>query len=314
MQAILVEQFGGPEVLTLKEVPDPAPGPGEVLVRIRAAGVNPVETYIRAGAYGSLPSLPYVPGHDGAGEVVATGDGVSRVRPGDRVYLDGAHTYATLAVAPESAVWPLPEGVSFAEGAAIGIPYATAFRALFLLGGVKPGEWVLVHGASGAVGLAALQFGRFHGLTMIGTAGTEAGRKLIEDQGYAAFGHADWEAMRAATGGHGFDLILEVAAHLSLGQDLPALAHGGRVVIIGSRGPVEINPRDLMSREAKVMGLMQGFNSPGERRTIHEDIGRGFRAGAIRPVIAREYPLSEAAAAHAAVLKPGALGKIVLVP
>jgi NADPH2:quinone reductase len=314
MRAIVVEQFGGPEVLVLREMPDPEPGPGQVLVRIRAAGVNPVDTYIRAGAYGSLPTLPYIPGHDGAGDVVRVGPGVTRVKPGDRVYLDGAPSYAELTVAPESAVWPLPPSLSDVQGAALGIPYATAYRGLFLLGAATPAHHVLIHGASGGVGLAALQLGRWRGLRLVGTAGTEEGRALIREAGYPAFGHDDADALMAATGGHGYDLVLEMAAHRSLGRVLALLARGGRVLVVGSRGPVEINPRDLMSREAVIQGLMNGFTTGTEREALHRDLAAAIEAGAVRPRIAREFPLVEAQAAHQAVLAEGARGKIVLVP
>ena len=178
MKAIRVQEFGGPEVLRLEDVPDPHPGAGQVLVRVRAVGVNPVDTYIRAGAHAVRPQLPYTPGLDAAGTVEAVGEGVTRVSAGDRVYTSGSlsGTYAELALCDESQVHTLPARVSFAEGAGVSTPYATAYRALFQRARATPGETVLVHGASGGVGTAAVQIARAAGFKVIGTGGTEEGR------------------------------------------------------------------------------------------------------------------------------------------
>lgn len=168
MKAIAVRAFGGPEVLQLEEMPDPETGPGEVLVRLRAVGVNPVETYVRSGAYARLPQLPYTPGADGAGEVVAVGAGVAGYTPGDRVYVAGAPTYAEMVAAPVDTVWPLPLHVTYEQGAAVGIPYRTAYLAVHLVGEVDPGDWVLVRGGSGGVGTAAIQIAAAHGCHVVG--------------------------------------------------------------------------------------------------------------------------------------------------
>ncbi|HTE20407.1 MAG TPA: NADPH:quinone reductase, partial [Armatimonadota bacterium] len=185
MKAIQVREFGEPSVMMLAEVPDPRPGVGEVVVRIGACGVNPVDTYIRSGAYARKPPLPYTPGTDAAGVVAAVGEGVSSVSIGERVYTSGtlSGTYAELALCTAAQVHPLPEDVSFAQGAAVNVPYATAYRALFQKAHAQPGESVLVHGASGGVGVAAVQLARAHGLTVIGTGGTEEGRRMVEEQG-----------------------------------------------------------------------------------------------------------------------------------
>ncbi|MBE3590597.1 MAG: NADPH:quinone reductase [Firmicutes bacterium] len=319
MKAIRVAEFGGPEVLRLETVPEPRPGPGQVCVRLRAAGVNPVETYIRSGQYGRLPQPPYVPGFDGAGVVVEVGEGTRRFAPGDRVYVaslrlpQGAATYAEETVVDEGEVWPLPEGIDFAQGAALGIPAGTAFRALHFVGGARPGDWLLVRGASGAVGTAAVQLAKAFGLRVVGTAGTPAGRDLALSLGAeAALPHDADDDARRHTGGHGFDLILELAAHKNLGRDLKLLAPGGRVVVVGSRGPVEVNPRDLMNCGGAVLALNLFFTPPDEYRRIHEGLGAALRAGVLRPVVGRRLPLEDAARAHEAVLEPGAMGKVVL--
>ena len=318
MKAIHVHEFGGPEVLRLEEVPTPQPGPGEVLVRMHAAGVNPVETYIRAGTYARLPELPYTPGNDGAGVVEQVGANVSNFKAGDRVYTAGSlsGTYGEFALCKKEQVHPLPANVSFAQGAAIGTPYATAYRGLVQRAGAKPGETVLVHGASGGVGTAAVQLARAHGLRVLGTAGSDEGLKLAREQGaHEMFDHraADhFEQVMKATGGHGVDVIVEMLANVNLGKDLTILAKGGRVVIIGSRGRVEINPRDTMQRDADVRGMILPNTPPAEMASIHAALVAGLENGTLRPVIGKEFPLAEAAQAHRAVMEPGALGKIVL--
>lgn len=320
MRAIRVEAFGGPEVLGLQEVPLPEPGEGQCRIRIRAAGVNPVETYVRSGNYARKPDLPYTPGTDGAGVVDACGAGVAGFQAGDRVYLSGSitGTYAESAVCRESDMHPLPEGVSFAEGAALGIPYATACRALLQRGGAVPGETVLVHGASGGVGLAAVQFARAMGLRVFGTGGTPEGRALVRQQGAdAVFDHRSEgyeERILEETSGKGVNLILEMAAHENLSRDLGLLGLTGRIVVIGSRGPIEIDPRMAMARDADIRGMILFNASPEELTEIHEAIGAGLKAGTLRPVVREEIALGDASRAHEAVMKPGSLGKFVLVP
>ena len=312
--------FGGPEVLRLEEVPTPKPGPGEVLVRVHAVGVNPVETYVRAGTYARLPELPYTPGNDGAGVVEQVGPDVTEFKAGDRVYTAGSltGTYAEFALCRKEQVHPLPANVSFAQGAAIGTPYATAYRGLLQRAVAKPGETVLVHGASGAVGTAAVQLARADGLRVFGTAGSDQGLKLAREQGaHEVFDHRapdHFEEVMKATGGRGVDIIVEMLANVNLGKDLKILAKGGRVVIIGSRGAVEINPRDTMQRDADIRGMILPNTPLVEMASIHAGLVAGLENGTLRPVIGKEFALVEAAEAHRAVMKPGALGKIVLVP
>lgn len=320
MKAIRVQEFGGPEVLRFEEVEDPRPAAGQVLVRVGAVGVNPVDTYIRTGAHAVKPKLPYTPGLDAAGKVEAVGEGVARVGVGARVYAAGSltGTYAELALCDESQVHTLPERVSFAEGAGVFTPYATAYRALFQRARGVPGETVFVHGASGGVGTAALQLARAAGFKVVGTAGTEEGRKHASEQGahHVLDHHAEGylEELTALTGGRGPDVILEMLANVNLNHDLGVVAKGGRVVVIGSRGPVEINPRLAMTRDAAVLGMTLFNTSPQELISIHAAIGAGLESGTLRPVVGREFPLAEAARAHEEVLKPGARGKIVLIP
>src|SRR6185503_16327451 len=186
MRAIVVREFGPPDVMKQENIPTPAPQPSQVIVRIRAAGVNPVEAYIRAGTYPRKPNLPYTPGADGAGEVDTVGSDVKDFRHGDRVYVAGDNlavagsgSYAEYALCNPTMLHRLPAKVTFAQGAALGVPYGTAYRALFHRAQARAGETVLVHGATGGVGIAAVQLARAHGMTVIGTGGTERGLTLV---------------------------------------------------------------------------------------------------------------------------------------
>jgi NADPH2:quinone reductase len=320
VKAIRVQEFGGPEVMQLQEATMPEPGPGQMLVRVHAVGVNPVETYIRAGTYARLPELPYTPGNDGAGVVEQVGADVSEFKTGDRVYTAGSlsGTYAEFTLCKKEQVHPLPANVSFSQGAAMGTPYATAYRGLVQRAAAKPGETVLVHGASGGVGTAAVQLARACGLCVFGTAGSDKGLKLLREQGaHEVFDHRvpdHFEQIMKTTGGRGVDVIVEMLANVNLARDLTILAKNGRVVIIGSRGPVEINPRDTMQRDADLRGMILPNTPPTELASIHAALVAGLENGTLHPVIGKEFPLSEAAQAHRAVMEPGALGKIVLVP
>jgi NADPH:quinone reductase len=320
MKAIRVEEFGGPENLRLREVDDLKPETGQVVVRIRAAGVNPVDTYMRAGTYPRKPALPYTPGTDAAGTVEAIGKDVKRFAVGDRVYASGSltGTYAEQSLCEERSVFPLPAIVSFAQGAAMHVPYATAYRALFHRAHARPGETVLIHGASGGVGTAAVQLSRAAGLRVVGTAGSERGKKLVAAEGahevldHKSPGH--FEQALALTGGRGFDIILEMLANVNLARDLGILAPAGRAVVVGNRGTIEINPRDAMTRDASILAMSLWNASPGDLFSIHSALVAGLENKTLRPVIGQEIPLAEAPRAHVAVLEPGAYGKIVLIP
>ncbi len=320
MKAIRVREFGGPERIEVAEVPDLHAGPGEVLVRVAAAGVNPVDAYILGGSYAHKPTLPYTPGADGAGTVADVGPGVTGVAVGDRVYVAGSvsGTYAQQAVCRQAAVHRLPDRVSFQQGAAIGVPYGTAFRALFHKARAQPGETVLVFGASGGVGLAALQLARARGLTVIGTAGSDKGRRLVLANGaHHAVDHtvplpAIADQVRTLTGGRGVNLILDMLANKNLSTDLQMLSLHGRVVIVGNRGTIEISPRDAMSRDATILGMTLFNVNEVDMASIHAGLGASLENGVARPVIGAEFSLEDASRALEAVMTPGASGKIVI--
>jgi NADPH2:quinone reductase len=322
MNAIVVREFGAPDVMTLEQLPDPVPGPAQVLVRVKAIGVNPVDSYVRAGTYVRKPNLPYTPGSDIAGTIEATGAKVSAFAKGDRVYAHGVASgsggYAELALCEASQVHRLPDSLSFAQGAAIGVPYATAWRAIFMKAQARPGETIFINGASGGVGVAAVQMARYRGLRIIGTAGTDRGLALVREQGaHHVLNHRQPDYIQQVlqlTGDRGADVIVEMLANVNLDRDLDVLGPRGRLVIVGNRGRIEIDPRKLMSRDGAIHG-MTGFNATAdEYREIHAALGGGLECGALKPVIGRELPLTDAAAAHVAVMEPGAYGKIVMIP
>jgi NADPH2:quinone reductase len=319
MKAIVVRAFGGPEVMQVEEVPAPVPGAGQVTIRVGAVGVNPVDAYIRTGTYARKPSLPYTPGTDIAGTVEQVGSGVTAVKPGDRVYAHAAiGGCAEIALCEDWQAHPLPSRVSFAQGAALGVPYATAWRALFIRAHARAGEVVLVHGGSGGVGTAAIQMARAHGLHVIATAGTEQGLALVRAQGaHRALNHREagyLQQVSTLTAGQGVDIVLEMLANVNLDHDLDVLAQGGRVVVIGNRGRVEVDPRKTMAKDAAIVGMTLFNATRAEFKEIHAGLVAGLENGTLSPVIAREMPLAEAPAAHVAVMEPGAAGKIVLVP
>jgi NADPH2:quinone reductase len=321
-RAIVVRQFGKPAAMRVEDVDVRQPGPGEVLVRVRAAGVNPVDAYIAAGDYARKPPLPYTPGWDGAGDVEAVGSGVEDFGPGDRVWIAGDNvspnpgTFADHATCGRRQVHRLPSRVSYAQGAAVGVPYATAYRALFNRAAARPGEIVLVHGATGGVGIAAVQLAVAHGLKVIASGGTERGLALVSSQGahhvvnHAVPGYLG--EVTEATGGHGVDVVLEMAAHVNLDRDLGLLARGGRVVVVGNRGRVEIDARQAMVRDAAILGMLLFNTPPAELDSIHDAVEAGLENGTLTPAVGREFALDHVQGAFDAILQSGALGKIVL--
>jgi NADPH:quinone reductase len=290
---------------------------------VRAAGINPVDVYMHSGTYARKPPLPYTPGQDGAGDVESVGAGVTEFKPGDRVYIAGvgntvagAGTYAERALCTPSQLHHLPKRASYAQGAALGVPYCTAYRALFQRGGARPGETVLVHGATGGVGIGCVELAHARGLTVIGSGGTDAGLKAVREHGadvtvnHRSPNYTD-EIMKA-TAGRGVNLIVEMAAHVNLDRDLALLARFGRVVVVGNRGRVEIDARQAMGRDASILGMTLFNVNDADFVEIHAGLIAGLENGTLNPVVGRELPLADAAGAHTAVMESGAMGKIVL--
>ncbi|XP_053102330.1 quinone oxidoreductase isoform X1 [Hemicordylus capensis] len=320
MRAVRVFEFGGPEVLKLQsDVLLPIPKENQVLIKVHACGINPVETYIRSGTHAKKPALPYTPGTDVAGVVEGVGEHVTAFKKGDRVFTLGTISggYAEYTVASVDTVFSLSDKLDFKQGAAIGIPYFTAYHALFQKGSAKAGETLLVHGASGGVGIATCQIARAYGLKILGTAGTEEGMSLVLQNGaHKVFNHRkkDYVAQIKETAGtQGIDVIVEMLANVNLANDLQLLSKGGRVMIVGSRGPIEINPRDTMLKESSIRGLSLFSASKEELSECAASLIAGIEAGWVKPVVGPEYPMEKVADAHKNIIhSQGALGKMVL--
>ncbi|MBK9155303.1 MAG: NADPH:quinone reductase [Chloracidobacterium sp.] len=318
MKAIIVREYGEPEVMKVEEVETPEPSGTQVLVKIEAAGVNPVDTYLRTGIHAHAPALPYTPGKDGAGTVEDVGPDVSNCKEGDRVYTADSltGTYAEYALCNEYQLGRLPDNVNFEEGAGVWTPYATSYRALFQKAGIKPGDNVLIHGASGGVGTAAVQWAKCAGAIVIGTASSEEGKQHVTMSGAdAVFDHSDedhFEAIRQFTGGSGVDVIIEMLANVNLERDFECLGMSGRIVVVGNRGSLQFTPRLAMTKDATIYGMSLFNSTQDERDEIHRAIFANLEDGALRPFVSRKYTLDQAPAAHHDVIENKALGKIVL--
>jgi NADPH2:quinone reductase len=313
-----MRKYGDPDVMKIEEIPTPEPSGSQVLVKIMAAGVNPVDTYMRTGNHAHAPSLPYTPGKDGAGVVEKVGEQVTKFNLGDRVYTSGTltGTYAEYALCSEEQLGSLPDNVSFEQGAGVWTPYATSYRALFQKANAKAEETVLIHGASGGVGIAAIQWAKNRGLTVYGTASSDEGKRLVREQGAdSVFDHsADGYLgeIREQNGDRGVDIIIEMLANVNLQKDFEALAMFGRITVVGNRGSLEFNPRAAMTKDATIYG-MSLFNAPQSAfDEIHAALFKGLSEGFLNPIIDQTFSLADAPASHEAVIGDKAHGKIIL--
>ncbi|WP_028581264.1 NADPH:quinone reductase [Desulfogranum japonicum] len=320
MKAIQVSKFGQPEVLQYTDIDRPTPAIDEVLIKVKAIGVNPVDTYIRSGKYPVLPSLPYIPGSDVAGIIEQCGSQEPSFTCGTRVYTCGTISggYAQRVTAKTSQVFHLPDGISFQEGASLGVPATTAWRALFIRGCAQAGEKVFIHGASSSVGMCAVQMARAAGLKVYGTAGTKAGIDRLKSLGISGvWNHREQEylsTLQKELQNNRFNLILEMLANVNLSRDMELLAPRGRVVVIGSRGTITFDPRSTMGPELDIRGLSL-FNSTGEElKQAQAGIQAALTTGTLKPVIARVFSLEDACKAHQQVMANGKCGKILLTP
>jgi len=317
MRAVVVREYGEPEVMRVEEVEKPEAEGRRVLIRVVTAGVNPVDTYIRSGLYAYAPKLPYTPGKDAAGIVEAIGPEVTRFKPGDRVYTAGSitGTYADYTLCEEDQVGLLPANVSFEEGAGIWTPYATAYRALFQKAKCQAGETLLVHGASGGVGIAAIQWAKNSQLNVAGTAGSTDGMEIATKAGAdVVFDHTNenhFAAVKNWSAG-GVNVIIEMLANENLERDFECLSMFGRIVVVGSRGSIDFSPRLVMTKDATIYG-MSLFNAPSDDlREIHAAIYEGLAEGFLKPFVVRKFLLEDAPRAHHEIIESKAFGKIVL--
>ncbi|MFT2098951.1 NADPH:quinone reductase [Marinomonas sp. 2405UD66-6] len=316
MKAMQINAYGPASDLSLVDAQTPSINADQILVQVGAAGVNPVDTYIRSGTNNYSTTFPHTPGLDGAGTVVELGSQVTGFEVGQRVYFSRnlSGSSAEFAVCATTHTYPLADALSFEEGACLGIPYTTAHRALFGRANAKTGDKVLVHGATGAVGIATVQLALSAGMDVVASAGTQAGADLLRAQGVnTVIMHNEDNHLEAFQSLEtGFDVIIEMLANHNLDQDLKALTTGGCVAVVGNRGTVEINPRDLMARDASVVGVALANIKPSELSLIAKALRPLFEKGVLKPVIRHSYELTELAQAHEDVLKSGALGNLVV--
>jgi NADPH:quinone reductase-like Zn-dependent oxidoreductase len=343
MRAVVITQHGRPEVLQVQERPDPPVGPGEVRIAVRAAGINFADTLARTGLYPDAPKLPCVVGYEVAGEVESVGDRVESVRPGDRV-LAGTrfNGQAELVTVREDMVYALPDELSFEEGAAFPVNYATAQAGLVVMGGLKEGERVLIHAAAGGVGIAATQIAKRIGAEVFGTASASK-HNAIRAQGvdhaidYRSQDFAD--EVRRITGGGGIDVAFDALGPSSFRKDYRLLRPGGRLIMYGasevqtgetrnlptalrtlSKSPFSSMPwwkgLGVMNENKGVFGLnmLSWWDAEGSLdRALDPLIGQ-LREGELKPVVAEAFPFDRAPDAHRFIAERRNIGKVVLVP
>ena len=343
MRAVVITEHGGPEVLKVQERPDPPVGPGEVRIAVKAAGINFADTLARTGLYPDSPKVPCVVGYEVAGEVESVGDGVTSVGVGDRV-LAGTrfNGQAELVTVPENMVYELPEQISFAEGAAFPVNYATAQAGLVVMGGLQPGERVLIHAAAGGVGISATQIAKRIGAEVFGTASASK-HEAIREQGvdhpidYRTQDFAD--EVRRITGGEGIDVAFDALGPSSFRKDYRLLRPGGRLIMYGASevqaGEDRSLPRALrtlakspfssmpwwkglgvMNENKGVFGLnmLSWWDAEGSLDRVIAPLVPALREGQLKPVVAEVFPFDRAPDAHRFIAERRNVGKVVLVP
>ncbi|VDM46890.1 unnamed protein product [Toxocara canis] len=317
-RAAVVRAFGDPEKIQIQNRTDfpQLTSPNQALIRVRFAGVNPVDTYIRAGQYSVLPQLPYTPGREGSGTIEQIGDNVKNFEVGDQVWFTDPVTGSCADYAIAEKFYKLHNDLSFAEGATLGIKYMTAYRALFLKANAQAGQTVLIHGASGGVGLAACQLAAASSLKVVGTASTAEGRQLVRENGadlVVDHSKGDYYDELIEAYPSGFDIILEMLANANLARDFQLVANNGCIVVIGSRGTIEVNPRMLMVKEACVQGMLLTRSTREECEHMSAEIIRLLAQCTYRPIISKCFSLKQLPAAHRYMIEhTGAHGCVVI--
>jgi NADPH2:quinone reductase len=317
MRAVRYHEHGGPEVLQVEDVPRPEAGHGELLVRVEAAGVNPVDTYFREGAY-PLPGLPWIPASDAAGVVEAVGDGVERFEAGDRVFATGLGrdrpgTCAEYVAVPEGLAATLPEDCGFEEGAAVALVGVTAWQALVHHGGVEPGERVLVHSGSGGVGHVAVQLAAAAGARVTTTAAPDYREHLLRLGAGTVLDYAREDLAAAIADAGAPDLVLDTMADEYFELDGEVAARGATVVGIGNSAdtaPVPMGPGKFKDLRFQTMSM---FNTP-DTAAVLDRLATLMAAGDVVPEVAGSYDLEGTADAQRGVLAESFLGKLVIAP
>lgn len=323
MKAVVCEAFGGPEVLALREVPDPPPpGRGEVQVRIRARGVQYVDVLMLAGKYQFRPEPPFIPGNEGAGEVVAVGEGVTRFKLGDRVISRARlGACAELGNAKEGDCEPVPAGLSLEQAAVFRNAYMTAYHALLQRGRLQAGDKVLIHGAAGGIGIPAIQLAKHFGALVIATASTDEKRAACLEEGADhAIDYRDGfrDRVMELTGGYGVDIIYDPVNGPTFEESLRCLAWGGRILILGFLGgaPAAARTNYLLIKGIEAIGVRLG-GVYEQRPDLGVAANRALldlaAAGKLKPRIWRSLPLERAGEAIRALIDRKVIGKVVLV-
>ncbi|GAA3595216.1 NAD(P)H-quinone oxidoreductase [Nonomuraea rosea] len=320
MRAVRIDEFGGPEVLVPVQVPDPVAGPGEVLVRVEAAGVNRADVLLRSGSYHRAGRPPLIPGLEAAGTVAAVGAGVTGVVPGQRVAVLGAGLYAELAAVPAGRVAPLPDGIGMAEAAALPVVWLTAWYCLRHLAGLEEGETVVVQAAASGVGSAAVQIAAGLGARVIAVAGSADKASWVASLGVrdvvdASAADPEKEVARL-TGGSGAEVVLDTVGGPTFALSLRQAAYAGRVVALANVAlqPSTIDTRDFYPKNATIRGfqltnLMEHGYDP---RADLREIAARVASGAYRVPVEAVVPLERAHEAHELLERRGNRGKIVL--
>ncbi|MEU8773203.1 NAD(P)H-quinone oxidoreductase [Streptomyces sp. NPDC048606] len=325
MHAITIEQPGGPEALVWAEVPDPVAGQGEVLVEVAASAVNRADVLQRQGFYDPPPGASHHPGLECSGRVVAVGPGVSGWAVGDEVCaLLAGGGYAQRVAVPAGQLLPVPAGVDLVSAAALPEVVATVWSNVFMVAGLRPGETLLVHGGSSGIGTMAIQLGKAVGARVAVTAGgadklarcAELGADVLIDYREQDF----VEELRAATGGAGADVILDIMGAKYLARNVDALAVNGRLAVIGLQGGVkaELNLGALLAKRAAITATSLRARPLEEKAAIvaavREHVWPLITAGRVRPVVHARYPMADAAQAHRVLESSAHVGKILLTP
>jgi NADPH2:quinone reductase len=326
MKAVVVREFGAPESIRVEEFPAPQPGENEVLLDVHAAGVNFPDMLVMAGKYQTLPPRPFVPGKECAGIVAAVGRSVTTCKPGDRVLAWMEYgAFAEQAVCPQDNCFVLPEPMSFEEGACFGLVYQTAHFALVERADLRAGDIVLVTGATGGVGLAAVQIAKALGATVVAAVSTPEkaeiawrnGADHVIDVSVPNLRDALRDQLRQATGGRGADVVIEQVGGEVFDASLRALAWSGRLVVVGFAGGriPEIKANYLLVKNIAVLGLQisdyRDQHAPAMRRVMAELFDL-YDQGSISPFVSQVYPLREFASAFAAITARKAIGKLAL--
>jgi NADPH2:quinone reductase len=322
MRAIVCREFAAPDTLRVTTVADPVPGPGQVLLRVAATGLGYVDALTVAGLYQIKPGLPFIPGNEMAGQVLALGPGVASVAAGARVICVGARGgLAEAAVVPADSLYPIPDSLSTLDAASFVVNYCTALHGLANDGQLRAGEWVLVLGASGGVGAAAVDVARAMNARVIAAASTEAKRQACLRLGADAvvdYSRPDWrQDLRAITGSGQVDVVYDPVGGDFAEPALRSLAPGGRFLVVGfAAGPIPRIPLNLpLLKRCAIVGVNWGASVAARPALAPEVMGRlldWIRDGAIHPRPGAVYPLDEAGAAMAAMLNRQTIGKVVI--